>query len=124
MDLYLKTFIVCLRKSYAGFPLFKHHPFYWAAYDGPAMNASWRARLKWYFDALLLVSYYAYLVVRTARTTFSPVSSLASKFYMIFTAVIYSFGVLFDIFAIIYDVEFVTFMKGYLEMLKNGKVLA
>ena len=120
MNFYLKAFSVCLRKSYTVFPWFKCHPFYWLD-TRPHMNITWGARFKWYLSVSLLVLYYIYLVGLTLQTTLNPTSSLAVTFYMIFSTVTYSFGVLNHGFAIISDIDFIAFNRSYIKMLNDGK---
>ena len=112
----LNALSVCLCKSHTVFPLFKCHPFYWLD-NGPAMNVKWRARLRWYVSVSLVVLYYAYVVGLTAKTVSNPTTSLAVKFYMMFSTVAYSFGVFNHGFVIISNSDFTSFTRNYIKML-------
>ena len=121
MNFYAEKYLPCFQKAYTSLPLLHCHPFYWLD-DGPAIIRTWRARLVYDLNVALVICYYIFLLGHTAHAYLAPASPIAVKFYLTGATVVHSFGVLYHVFVLTTTNDFVAFMRGYIKMLKDGKI--
>ena len=90
MNLYVEKCFPSLRLPFVKFPHLKHsHPYSWLPQaQVPVVNQNRRARIHWYCNVSLFLTYLLFLICRTGQVWADSTVPLTLKFFMaIFLAV-------------------------------------
>ena len=121
MNTFLEKCLPYLQNPCVSYAWLHSHPFHWAD-DGPAMITSFQARVHWYLNVALILAYNGFVVIRSTQICLDESKSMGDKIYMALATLVYTIPVGYVFTTVTRRVEFVEFLRGYLNFLQRGEL--
>ena len=122
MDPYLKKCLPLIRRPFINFPGLHCHPYSWLSeMDLPVTLDHIWARIHFYMNFGLFMSYLSFVICRPAQICSDPEASLVDKFYLTFMSAIYILVANNYMAAVRTKETFVPFLRRYIRFLQNGQ---
>lgn len=117
MNSYVKNGLPFLKKPYVLLPWLRAHPYSWSADEGPIHVSSTWAKHHWHLNAGMVQLYCIFVFYRTVEAILDPRRTLITNLEVIFSAAIYFWVALFNVFTFTTRDSLVPFVRAYIQFL-------